>query len=260
MDCQKEINILVENLGNYLIENNLKYQVLGVSGGLDSTFVAYLCHEVFLNYQIPVHLMALPSSTNSREEKTAAILTQRAFANTSVSIDIDNSYSILSTIALINGKDDDISRGNIKARIRMIYLMDAASKLGGTVIGTDNKSEHELGFYTIFGDMGMVEPIVSLYKTEVYELAEYVRMRYKKMLTEQLNPRIKNCIDALTAAINNVPSDGNGVGTDETQIGAKYSIIDKVLQGEMIEDEELYNKILDRVHKNEFKKYIPVYL
>lgn len=260
VNSQEIIDSLTSKLAKYLTDNNLKCMVLGVSGGLDSTIVAFLCSQVYLATEIPLHCISMPSSTNSREETTGAILTQRAFANTYTTINIDNSYAIVSTTALINGDNDKICKGNLKARLRMMYLMDAASKRNGVVIGTDNKSEHELGFYTIFGDQGMIEPIAGLYKTELYEIAHYVRGRYKQMSTEQFNPKLKNCMLALDYAINNKPSDGNGVGDDETQIGAKYEIIDKVLRGEEIEDKEVADKILARVKNNEFKKHIPIYL
>lgn len=260
VNSQEIIDSLTSKLAKYLVDNNLKCMVLGVSGGLDSTIVAFLCSQVYLATEIPLHCISMPSSTNSREETTGAILTQQAFANTYTTIDIDNSYAIVSTTALINGDNDKISKGNLKARLRMMYLMDAASKRHGVVIGTDNKSEHELGFYTIFGDQGMIEPIAGLYKTELYEIAHYVRGRYKKMSTEQFNPKLRNCMLALDYAINNKPSDGNGVGDDETQIGAKYEIVDKVLRGEEIEDKEVADKILARVKNNEFKKHIPIYL
>lgn len=70
-------------------------------------------------------------------------------------------------------KKDRLRLGNIIARMRMICLFDQAKKLGALVVGTENRSEHELGYFIRFGDEASdIEPIVHLCKTEVYQLAE----------------------------------------------------------------------------------------
>lgn len=70
---------------------------------------------------------------------------------------------------------DQLRKGNAMARMRMMVVFDYAKKLPGLVVGTENKSEHLLGYYTRFGDEASdIEPIRTLYKTQVYQLAEYL--------------------------------------------------------------------------------------
>ena len=67
--------------------------------------------------------------------------------------------------------------GNIMARARMIVLFDIAKKHNALVCGTENKSEHLLGYYTRFGDEASdIEPIRHLYKTQIYKLAKYLNV------------------------------------------------------------------------------------
>ena len=72
---------------------------------------------------------------------------------------------------------DTVRAGNIMARVRMVLLFDYARKLNTLVLGTENKTEHYLGYYTRFGDEASdIEPLRNLYKTEIYQLAEYLKI------------------------------------------------------------------------------------
>src|SRR6266404_9567457 len=67
--------------------------------------------------------------------------------------------------------------GNIAARMRMIVLYDLAKQYNALVCGTENKSENLLGYFTRFGDQASdIEPIEHLYKTQVYQLAAYLKI------------------------------------------------------------------------------------
>jgi NH3-dependent NAD+ synthetase len=144
------------------------------------------------------------------------------------------------------GPSTDISQGNIKARLRMIMLYNAASINSGIVIDTDNLSEHYLGFWTIHGDVGDFKPLGKLWKTEVYELAKYIKNDYNAKITkyiENLDDESQDeneysrwlvAMTALDHAIEITPTDGNGVNDlgDMGQIapGYTYTEVDKVLQ------------------------------
>ena len=98
-----------------------------------------------------------------------------------------------------------IGQGNIKARLRMIYLYNEANYFRGLVMDTDNLTEHYLGFFTIHGDVCDFNPIGGLWKHEVYELAQYL---YDYEYTTYQDKQIK---DALGSALQIRPTDGNGV-------------------------------------------------
>ena len=111
---------------------------------------------------------------------------------------------------------DDLTNvrlGNIMARVRMVALFDYAKQLNALVLGTENKSEHYLGYYTRFGDEASdIEPLRNLYKTEVYQVAEYLGVP-----------------EEILAA---VPTAGLWPGqSDEGQFGFTYETADQILYG-----------------------------
>ncbi len=106
---------------------------------------------------------------------------------------------------------DRLRLGNIMARTRMILLFDYARERSALVVGTENKSEHYLGYYTRFGDEASdIEPLRNLYKTEIYQLAEYLGV------PEDIRRA------APTAGL--WPEQ-----TDEGQFGFTYAIADQIL-------------------------------
>lgn len=106
---------------------------------------------------------------------------------------------------------DQVRLGNIMARVRMVAMFDYSRKLNALVLGTENKTEHYLGYYTRFGDEASdIEPLRNLYKTEVYRLAEHLGV------PEEIRQA--------------VPTAGLWPGqTDEGQFGFSYQDADEIL-------------------------------
>jgi NAD+ synthase len=122
----------------------------------------------------------------------------------------------------------------------MICIFDIAKKVGGLVCGTENKSEHCLGYFTRFGDGASdVEPIVGLYKTEVWEMAK------KLGLPEVFYVK--------------KPSAGLWDGqSDETEMGFSYHDADLILQGKTQGIEKgIIEKVNKMVQQNMFKQEVP---
>lgn len=267
----------VKQTGEYCIKHNLKSLVLGLSGGLDSTVCAAIGHEVSRIYGVKLIGISLPCSSNSALEKWGAELCGEAFCNEYIEMDLQDLYLLTKAKCNVSmGPSTDISQGNIKARLRMIMLYNAASINNGIVIDTDNLSEHYLGFWTIHGDVGDFKPLGKLWKTEVYELAKYIKndyqlkiVKYTENLDDENNDeqefsRWLNASSALEHAIEITPTDGNGVNDlgDMGQIapGYTYTEVDKVLQtivynpnfnGETLQDiaDEHFNGDIDTVNK-----------
>jgi len=153
-------------------------------------------------------------------------------------------------IETLNINDSDVIRkGNVIARIRMIILYDLARKLNALVCGTENKSEHLLGYFTRFGDEASdFEPIRHLYKTQVYEIARYLGV--PKSIIEK-NPSANLWTNQ----------------TDEDEFGFSYQeadqvlhlYFDKKLSIDEIEKQGLgnTNKIIDFAKKNSYKHKVP---
>ena len=180
-DYKKVFETLISETEKYLKNNNLKAMILGISGGIDSTVTAAICHEVEKrNPYIKFIGVSLPCNTNSDEENLSAKAAMEGFckAGNYWTENLQEEYALVKSICEAHTKSTPISQGNIKARLRMIYLYNLASTMGGLVMDTDNLTEHYLGFFTIHGDVADYNPIGGLWKHEVYELAKYIRNLY----------------------------------------------------------------------------------
>ena len=260
MENSKVFEHLIETTENYIVSNGLDSMVLGISGGIDSTVCAAICHEVSLrsNRQIKFIGRSLPikNQVMYSEEYDASKLVGNAFCDDFRVVNLSWIYeNMLGEIVeheedkkvkgfSYKGIEDrsenqtPIANGNIQARLRMTYLYNLAGINKGLVIDTDNLTEHYLGFFTIHGDQGDFNPIGGLWKTEVYQLAKYIAYEYKKKAENLIDDDItlshtyEKMYNALWASIKLTPTDGLGISnSDLEQIGAdNYNQVDDILQ------------------------------
>ena len=246
-DYAKVFNHLIKQTSDYICNNNLKCMVLGISGGIDSTVVAAICHEVSKRAGIPLIGRSLPTVFNKENETTTADLVGKAFCDGYKIINIHGLYN--RTLYLIGQNEDScldlsgntlyeitdkfpaqqtaIANGNIQARLRMIYLYNLASINKGMVMDTDNLTENNLGYFTIHGDVGDFNPIGGLWKTEVFELAQWLFNQYKDADYTQL-PKA----EAMWASLQLKPTAGLGItNNDLEELGAEsYEQVDHILK------------------------------
>ena len=234
IDYKKFTDNSISYLVEYIKTNRLQSLVLGISGGIDSTVVAAIASEACKKCNIPLIGRSLPAHTNNPEEINTATLVGEAFCNDFKKVAIERMYAkVADEMELNEGKMTPLQLGNIKARLRMIYLYNLASIHRGCVLDTDNRTEHELGFWTIHGDVGDLNcGLIHLWKTEVYELAHYLvsyyMLRNKTMVIQHSKES-----RAILESIKLVPTDGNGVmsGGDCAQFGLdNYEQVDDVLR------------------------------
>lgn len=255
LNYEHVFNVLVDKTAEYVTSNNLKVMVLGISGGIDSTVVAAICHEVSKKTGIPLIGRSLPIK-NKSDEFATSVHVGEAFCDKFEVYRLERSYRAALFDACADAGDVNmansyhldeleempsrtpIANGNLQARCRMMYLYDIASRHKGLVMSTDNQTEYQLGFWTIHGDVGDFDPIQDLWKTEVYGLANYLQDHYKSKALEALRNDYKETCDnykAMSCAIYNscklVPTDGLGISnSDLDQIGAKdYATVDDIL-------------------------------
>lgn len=255
LNYEHVFNVLVDKTAEYVTENNLKAMVLGISGGIDSTVVAAICHEVSKKTGIPLIGRSLPIK-NKSDEFATSVHVGEAFCNEFSGYRLERSYRAALFDACADAGDVNmansyhldeleempsrtpIANGNLQARCRMMYLYDIASRHKGLVMSTDNQTEYQLGFWTIHGDVGDFDPIQDLWKTEVYGLANYLRDRYKSKALEALHNDYKETCDkyramsyAVYSSCKLIPTDGLGISnSDLEQIGAKsYDEVDDIL-------------------------------
>lgn len=267
MNSEKIFNYLVSELKSYLEKNNLKSMVLGISGGIDSTVCAAICHEVSKrSSDILLFGRSLPTTYNKNSETTTADLVGKSFCDNFDTIGIQYQYeSILKFISeeepVRNRKP--VSNGNLQARLRMMILYDLAGHNSGIVIDTDNKTENNLGYFTLHGDQGDYAPMKGLWKTEVYELAQWILEN--KCETDQQR-------EALKKSIGLIPTAGLGItNSDLEEIGAEsYSEVDCILKtylenGDINElktkfGEDVVSNVLSRHLRSAFKRReLPIY-
>ena len=258
LNYEHVFNVLVDKTAEYVTSNNLKAMVLGISGGIDSTVVAAICHEVSKKTDIPLIGRSLPIK-NKEDEFSVSELVGEAFCDEFKVFNLSNSYKAslfdlcadaglikdrkgydwywISDLEELTGRTP-IANGNLQARCRMKHLYDIASIHKGLVMSTDNQTEYQLGFWTIHGDVGDFDPIQDLWKTEVYGLANYLRDRYRSKALEALHNDYKETCDkyramsyAVYSSCKLIPTDGLGISnSDLEQIGAKsYDEVDDIL-------------------------------
>ena len=151
-----------------IVRRNINRAVIGLSGGVDSAVVAYLCARAFGPEN--VWAFRMPYKISSSESLTHAQLV------------VDDLRINERTIEITQMADGYISLepeispgrvGNICARCRMIVLFDQSAKLGALPIGTGNKTERLFGYFTWHADDSPpINPLGDLLKTQVWQLAE----------------------------------------------------------------------------------------
>lgn len=210
-DWNKFINGSRNFLKNYIIDNNLQSCILGISGGLDSCISACLASPVCEELGISLIGRSLPTTTNMPDENNSAKLVGEAFCTDFKEVNISaECQKLIYELELNEGNMSQLQEGNIKARVRMIYLRHIAALHKGVVLDNDNFTEWNLGFWTVGGDspMDINLGLHYLWKTEVYELADYLSHEIAENSLK---------FEALCESIKLTPTDGNGVSNSDCE-------------------------------------------
>lgn len=189
-------------------EAKAKGVVIGLSGGVDSAVTAKLCAEALGKEK--VFCLLLPAETTPKEDTDDALEFAKKIG---VKYRIINISGIVKKISLILNSKGKKEMGNIHARTRMVVLYYFANKNNYLVVGSGNKTELLMGYFTKYGDGACdIIPLGNLYKTQVRELARH--------------------IDIPEKIVFKTPRAGLWKGqTDEKELGVKYEILDKILYG-----------------------------
>ncbi len=230
-----------------ILKTGLKRAVIGLSGGVDSSLVAYIACRALGSDN--VYGILMPYKTSSRDSVEDAIKVVEDTGMHHKIVDITDPAD-----AYI-GKFEDmdkVRRGNVFARLRMITLFDHSQAYGALVVGTSNKTELLLGYGTWYGDMASsLNPIGDLYKNQIYQMAEYFGVP--------------------ESILKKKPSADLWVGqSDEDELGFSYDDADVILYhlydlrytvDEVVElgfDRALVEGIAGRVRRNQFKRLPPI--
>jgi len=174
-DKYREIeNALVLGIRDYLGKSGFRRVHFGLSGGLDSAVVAVLATRALGAEN--VHAFLLPSQHSSGGSITDSQELCRNLGIAYSEIAISEIYAefIEKLEPVFAGRAPDVAEENVQARVRGTLLMAYSNKFASLVLTTGNKSELATGYCTLYGDMaGALAVIGDLFKTEIYELAEW---------------------------------------------------------------------------------------
>lgn len=244
---------LILGIKDYFEKSGFTKATLGLSGGIDSAVVCALACEALGAESVMAVLM--PSKYSSDHSiKDAEDLVEKLGCKSTI-IPIKDVADAFENTLNPEFKDlpANITEENIQARSRGVILMAMSNKFGYILLNTSNKSESAVGYGTLYGDMcGAISVIGDCYKTQVYQLAEYIN-RQREIIP--VNSIVKP------------PSAELRPGQKDSDSLPDYDILDKILF-EYIElkkslknivalgyDESLVKRILKMVNQAEFKRY-----
>ena len=231
----KSIADRIQNgLKQRISDTNSKGVIFGLSGGIDSAVIAYLCHNAIKQKTLA---LIMPDSKISPESETSdAIKIVDELGLEYKLLDINSIHKEFRLIL----EPNDRALGNLRARIRMNVLYYYANLKNLIVLGSSDKSEFNIGYFTKFGDGAAdVLPIVSLYKTQVRELARHLGIN-EDIITKKSSPHLWPNHEA-----------EHEIGLEYEQIDAiLYCILDKKLSiQDTVKKSQIDIKLIEKVYE-----------
>ena len=191
-------------LSEQIEKQHAKGIILGLSGGIDSAVLAYICKRKLKEKTLAI-IMPDTSITPAETEDALKMISLTGIEHKLIDIKpIVNEY----TMYLEPNKK---SRGNLRARVRTNILYYYANSKNYLVLGSSDKSEHLIGYFTKFGDGAAdLTPIISLYKLQIREIAKYLGVP-DNIISKKSSPHLWEDHEA------------------EEELGVSYEEIDSIL-------------------------------
>ncbi|MDH3312260.1 MAG: NAD+ synthase [Nitrosopumilus sp.] len=192
-------------LSDQIEKNHANGVILGLSGGIDSAVLAYLCKR-----QIKEKTVALIMPDTSITPKSETDDALKMISLTGIEYKLIDIKPILNEYSMYL-EPNDWAKGNLRARIRTNILYYYANSKNYLVLGSSDKSEYFIGYFTKYGDGASdITPIISLYKLQVREIAKYLGVP-ENVISKKSSPHLWKEHEA------------------EEEIGATYEEIDSIL-------------------------------
>ena len=225
----EEITKLMENfLKEQMEKTNAKGLILGLSGGIDSAVLAYLCKRQLKEKTLAIIMPDTEITPNYETEDALKMI-----ALTGIEYKLIDIKPIVKEYSMYL-EPNDWAKGNLRARVRTNILYYYANAKNYLVLGSSDKSEHLIGYFTKFGDGAAdIVPIISLYKLQVRKIAEFLGVP-KNVIEKKSSAHLWKEHEA------------------EKEIGVSYEEIDSILYC-------LFNKKLtveDTINKTQIEKSI----
>jgi len=251
---------IVLGVKDYVVKNNFKSVVLGLSGGIDSALTLAVAVDALGAENVYAIMMPFEYTSNISIEDARKMANLLAVTYDEVPIEdafnaINSSLaSIFSSLNAGLGSDvsADVTAQNIQSRIRGLFLMAVSNKTGRMLLTTGNKSEMSVGYATLYGDMaGGFAPLKDVSKTLVYDLA-----RHRNEISAVIPERVITRPPSAELAPDQI---------DEDNLPA-YEILDPILE-KFVEqdltveqivadgfDEQVVKRVANMVLRNEYKR------
>jgi NAD+ synthase (glutamine-hydrolysing) len=245
---------LVTGTRDYVEKNRFPGVIVGLSGGLDSSFVAAVAVKALSPSRVLGVTMASPYTSRESVEDAHALADNLGIRCIDLSIS-DTFETLGRTLSpVFAGRAADATEENLQARIRGTILMALSNKFGDLVLTTGNKSELSVGYATLYGDMaGGFAVIKDVFKTMVYRVSRwYNESRGRPGIPERV--------------LDKPPSAELKPGQKDSDTLPKYGILDPILKmyveedrsvAEMVaagHDEETVRRVVSMVDRSEYKR------
>ncbi|MCC6059186.1 MAG: NAD+ synthase [Thermofilum sp.] len=231
--------LLTESLRRYVFEEaGARGGVVGVSGGVDSAVAAVLAARALGPEN--TYLMILPSAATPKEDVEDALLVAEHAGVPRSNVEVLDIEPLLQAFDKALGEMTLVERGNVAARVRMIVLHQRAYRRRYLVVGSGDRSELLIGYFTKYGDGGVdVLPLGGLYKTWVRQLALHLGLP-ERIALKPSSPRLwpgqtaeaelgisYEVIDPVLYAVFDL-----GLGAEEAarRVGVSVSVVERILQ------------------------------
>ncbi|MHA1243943.1 MAG: NAD+ synthase [Candidatus Heimdallarchaeota archaeon] len=250
IDCEEVCLKIEKFIQNYISQSKTKGIVVGISGGIDSAVATAIAVRAIGKEKVLGFILPSATLDQSYEDDARKLAKQLGIQVKKISInDLVDAFT--------NNIDDEMAQnklavGNAMARFRMVLLYGYANHKSYLVLGTSNKTEIMVGYFTKYGDGGAdFEPFGGLYKTHIRKLAKYLDIP-KEIITKH-------------------PSAGLWKGqTDEGELGITFDLLDKILlalldrnytKEQIMEELEIdaatVEKVQKMIKKTEHKRNMP---
>ncbi|MDD4216898.1 MAG: NAD+ synthase [Bacteroidales bacterium] len=245
---------LVLGVSDYCEKSGFKKAVIGLSGGIDSALTLAIAVGALGAENVDAILM--PSIYSSEHSVIDAIdMAERCKIKYHIinieelRLSFDNSMS-----GVFEGTKQDVTEENIQARIRGSVLMAYSNKFGHILLNPSNKSEIAIGYSTMYGDMnGAISVLGDIYKTEVYELANYINQNIKNIIPQNTITK------APSAELRPNQQDNDNLPDYELLDRILFEYIENQLSANEIEklvnNRKTINSVIKLVNNSEFKRF-----
>lgn len=204
-DYESVKELLIDFIKDYVKKAGVRGVVLGLSGGVDSSLVATLACEALGPKKVLGIMLPVDAEKDDKNVEDATLLAEKLGIQHEI-FELKQAVAAYKSLNL-----DKVALGNLTARLRMVTWYARANQQNRLVLGTGNKTELMIGYFTKYGDGGTdILPIGNLYKTNVWDLSKHLGLPEK--------------------IIEKAPSAGLWQGqTDEGEIGITYPELDSIL-------------------------------